>query len=98
MLRQRVTSLLGGGFTVRPDDGDSNADTVDDLLDVDVTSTLNTVPSDDIVRVRYDCPAGTSVTPSSLSCATSNAADPSGLPFPPEIAAQITCELALSVR
>lgn len=96
-VRQRVTSLLGSGFTVRPNDRDTNADTVDDRLEVDVTSTLNTIPSDDTIRVRYDCPAGTSVTPASLSCETSNTADPSGLPFPPEVAAQITCDLALSV-
>src|SRR5262245_22752303 len=96
-VRQRVTSLLGSGFTVRPNDRDTNSDTVDDQLDADVTSTLNSIPSDDTFRVRYDCPAGTPVSPSSLTCLTSNAADPSGLPFPPEIAAQITCQLTLSV-
>jgi hypothetical protein len=96
-VRQRVTSLLGSGFTLRPNDRDTNGDTVDDQLDVDITSTLNSIPSDDTFRVRYDCPAGTPVSPSSLSCMTSNATDPSGLPFPPEVASQITCHLTLSV-
>jgi hypothetical protein len=92
-VRQRATSLLGSGFTVRPNDRDTNADTVDDLLEVDVTSTINIIPSDDTFRVRYDCPPST---PSSLSCVTSNATDPSGLPFAPELAAQITCNLTLA--
>jgi hypothetical protein len=95
-VRQRVTSLLGSGFTVRPNDRDTNADTVDDLLEVDVTSSINIIPSDDTFRVRYDCAQGTPITPSSLSCVTSNATDPSGLPFAPELAAQITCNLTLA--
>jgi hypothetical protein len=96
-VRQRVTSLLGSGFTVRPNDQDTNADTVDDRLEVDVTSTINLIPSDDTLRVRYDCPPSTPIEPSSLTCVTSNATDPSGLPFPPELVEQVTCALTLSV-
>jgi hypothetical protein len=96
-VRQRVTSLLGSGFTVAPRDQDTNADTVDDQLFVQVSSALNSIQPVQLFRARYDCPANTSVTPSSFSCVTSAATNLAGLPFPPELAALVTCEVVLSV-
>jgi hypothetical protein len=96
-VRGRVTSLLGSGFTVSPRDQDTNADTVDDQLLVQVSSALNSVQPGPLFRVRYDCPLGTPITPSNLSCVTSGSTNLAGLPFLPEQAALITCNLTFSV-
>src|SRR5262245_12018981 len=96
-VRQRVTSLLGTGFTVTPRDQDTNADTVDDQLFVQASSTLNSIQPGSLYLALFDCAAGTPVsTPANVSCVLAGAADTSGIPFPPELANQITCSLTLA--
>ena len=96
-VRQRVTNLLGGTFVVQPNDRDTDADTVDDQLAVtNRAPTGGSIQPGSVFRVRYDCAAGTSISASILSCVPSQATDPSGLPFSPELAAQINCNVTLS--
>jgi hypothetical protein len=95
-VRQRVTSLLGSGFTVSPQDRDTNTDTIDDQLFAQISSALNSIQPGSLYRARYDCPMNTSINPTSLSCVLSGATDLSGSPFPPELANQITCSMTLS--
>jgi len=96
-VRQRLTNLAGGGSTMFPVDRDTNADAVDDLLDVTArASVTGSIRSGDVYRVRFDCPAGTQISGSILSCAHSQAAGLDTLPFPPALDALILCRLSLS--
>jgi cysteine-rich repeat protein len=95
-VRARVTSLIPD-FTARPNDRDTNADGVDDLLRVDLTSALSLInaPGEDVARVQFDCPQGTAVQPSDLVCSVAELIDMSGLPLDPSLRAQASCEVTL---
>jgi len=96
-VRQRVTSLLGTGFTVTPRDQDTNTDTVDDQLFVQLSTALNSIQPGSLYRAHFDCPAETPVAaPASVSCVLAGATDLSGIPFAPELAGQVSCSLTLS--
>jgi hypothetical protein len=96
-VRQRVTNLAGAGSQLAPNDRDTDADAVDDRLDVQArastTGSLNPAP---VFRVRFDCPADTAISPGSLSCTHSQSTALDGLPFTPDLAAQIGCVVSLS--
>jgi len=95
-VRQRVTNLMGAGSTVSGiNDRDTNANGVDDALELDARKTTGAVSPGAVFRVLYDCPDGTSVAPGSLSCVLSQATDLSGFPFSPEQAALIGCTITL---
>lgn len=96
-VRQRVTNLIGPGSQVSPNDRDTNANGVDDRLDVQArASTTGSINPGPVFRVRYDCPSGTPISASSLSCSHSQATALDGQPFPPELNALITCSFTLS--
>ena len=96
-VRQSVTNLAGGGSTVAPSDKDTNADQVDDRLDVQArASTTGSIQPAAVFRARFVCAAGSVVTPSSLVCTPSQASGLDGLPFPPELASLISCAVTLS--
>jgi hypothetical protein len=96
-VRQRVTSLAGPGSAVSPNDRDTNADTVDDRLDVTArASTAGSIDPGPVFQARYDCPSGTPISTSMLTCAQSQATGLDGLPFPAELAGLITCSVTVS--
>ena len=95
--RTRVTNLAGGGSTIFPLDRDTNADAVDDRLDVTArASVTGSIRPSNVYRARFDCPAGTHVSPSNLSCLHSEAAGLDTLPFPSQLDSQIACSLSLA--
>jgi cysteine-rich repeat protein len=96
-VRQRVTNLAGAGSQLAPTDRDTNADTVDDRLDVQArASTTGSLNPAAVFRARFDCPADTPISPGAFACAHSQATGLDGLPFAPELAAQIGCVVTLS--
>jgi hypothetical protein len=96
-VRQRVTNLAGPGSSLAPTDKDTNADAVDDRLDVSArASTSGSINPAPVFRARYDCPVGTEISPGSLSCTQSQATALDGSPHPPELAAMIHCTITLS--
>lgn len=96
-VRSRVTSLLSDEFTVSPNDRDTNSDGTDDLLRIDAISALGLLsdPPVPIVRVQFDCPQGTAVQPSDITCSVAELVDSSGLPFDAELRALASCEVTL---
>src|SRR5262249_37185253 len=94
---QRFTSLLPPPIPslVRRDE-DTNSNGVDDQARLEIVRNEGTVAPGPTHRIRFDCPVGTVVMSSSLSCVTSGAVNGAGIPFPPEIANLITCRLQLS--
>jgi hypothetical protein len=96
-VRQRVTNLVGTGSTIGGvRDGDTNANGADDQIQAFVRKTSGSINPGPFYRVRFDCPAGTGVSPSSLGCTQEQATDGAGLPFIPEIANLIGCVFSLS--
>jgi hypothetical protein len=96
-VRQSVTNLAGNGSTVAPSDKDTNADTVDDRLDVLArASTSGSIQPANVFRARFSCAAGSVITPASLVCTPSQAAGLDGLPFTPDLASLISCHFTLS--
>jgi hypothetical protein len=96
-VRQRVTNLVGAGSTIGGvRDSDTNTNGVDDQIQAFVRKTSGSINPGPFYRVRFDCPAGTNVSPSSLSCSQEQATDAAGLPFIPEIANLIGCAFSLS--
>jgi hypothetical protein len=93
----RFTSLLPPpppSLVRRDEDTDTNG--VDDQARLEIVRLEGTVAPGQTHSIRFDCPAGTVVMPSSLSCVTSGAVNAAGIPFPPVIADMITCRLELS--
>ena len=96
-VRARVTNLAGAGSTLSGiNDRDLNTDTVDETLDADSRKTTGSLSPGPLFRVLYDCPNGTPIPPSAITCVLSQATDLSGFPFPPAQAALIGCTVALS--
>jgi hypothetical protein len=96
-VRQRVTSLVGPGSAASPNDRDTNGDTVDDRLDVTVrAATSGSVNPGPAFQARFDCPSGTLISASSMTCSHSQATALDGTPHPPELASQITCSINVS--
>ncbi len=96
-VRQRVTNLAGSGSSVSPNDMDTNGNAVDDLLDVQArASATGSIDPGPVFRVRFDCPAGNVVPASALACTRADATALDGLPFPPELASQITCSVSVA--
>ena len=98
-VRQRITNLGGAQWTPAPNDRDTNANGVDDQLQVRVTaSTTGSVQPTSIFRARYDCAggAGTVIQASSIPCILTEATGLDGLPFPPELASQIHCNISVA--
>ena len=80
-----------------PNDRDVDSNGVDDLLEVRAqAATGGSVQPGPVFRARYDCPSGTSVPASAVTCMPAQAAGLDGLPFDPALAAQISCTLALA--
>jgi len=95
-VRQRVTNLAGGGSSLTPSDRDTNSDGADDQFQVTARKTQGSLDPGPVVRVRFDCPAGTSVSPASFPCTKEQATDLSGAPFAPALADLINCSITLS--
>ena len=96
-VRARFTNLIGAAnYRLVPSDLDTNTDGRDDRGRSLVTAnTSEPIPSAPILRIRFDCPAGTTVQPSQFACRPTELADTAGQPFPPSVAAQVSCALAL---
>ncbi len=95
--RARFSSLIGTNYRFVASDLDSNADGRDDRGRTLVTAnTSEPIPSAPIERVRFDCPAGTVVTPPQFACRPVDMADSSGQLFPPPVAGLITCTLSFA--
>jgi hypothetical protein len=79
----RLTSLTGvnGGFLIGQD-VDTNADSVEDTLDVLYGVTGTTFPAGDFVRVLFDCTVGSPVSPSNFQCVVNSASDQVGNDVP----------------
>jgi hypothetical protein len=96
--RARFTNLIGSNYRFIPQDLDSNADGTDDRGRTLVTANTSIeIPSAPIERIRFDCLAGTMVQTAQFACRPVDLSDSSGMLFPPEVAAQITCALEFSV-
>jgi hypothetical protein len=95
-VRARVTNLAGTGSSLSISDKDTNADTVDDQFQATARKTQGSLDPGPVFRVRFDCPAGTNVSPASFPCTQEQATDLSGLPFVPELASLIKCVVTLS--
>jgi hypothetical protein len=95
--RARFTNLIGTNYRFVASDIDSNADGRDDRGRTLVTAnTAEPIPSAAIERVRFDCPAGTVLTPAQFACRPVDTADSSGQLFPPPVAALIGCSLSFT--
>jgi hypothetical protein len=101
-VRQRVTSLLGAGFTVQVttlgDHDSDDPDTVEDTLEVRATSTTNSIRPGNVARTRFDCPggAGTVIPPTALGCSFLQVGALDGNPMPLQLVALITCSVSLA--
>jgi len=97
MVRARVTNLAGTGSSISGImDKDTNTDTVDDQIQASVRKTSGSIDPGPVYRVRFDCPAGTSIATSQFTCSHEQATDLSGSPFVPELANLIGCVVTLS--
>jgi len=95
--RARFTNLIGTNYRFIASDLDSDANGQDDRGRSLVTAnTSEPIPSAPIERVRFDCPAGTTVQPSQFTCRPTELADSAGQLFPPDVAAQVSCTLAFA--
>lgn len=97
-VRTRVTPVAGSGTSLNGwNDHDTNSNAVDDVIEVNAVRPSSPLGPGPIIRVRFDCPLGTVVPPSSLSCFHSGATDNAGNPIPPAVeAAEVSCSLALA--
>jgi hypothetical protein len=97
-VRQRVTNQAGSGTSINGwNDHDTNANGVDDVIEVNAIRPSAPLGPGPIIRVRFDCPIGTVVSPSSLSCFHNGAIDAAGNPVPPAVEAQeVSCSLELA--
>jgi hypothetical protein len=94
-VRARVTNLAAPATLSNISDNDTNANGVDDALELNARRTDGgSLSPGPIFSVRYDCPLGNM--PSAPGCVLSQATDLAGLPFPPAQAALIGCQVALS--
>ena len=74
----RVTDLANRGiFTVNDHDTSRDPDSIDDTLTVGYVSSSQ-LPPGDLVRVRFDCPAGTPLVPRDFDCVIGDASDSQG--------------------
>ena len=95
--RARFTNLIGSNYRFVPSDIDSDGNLVDDRGRTLVTAnTAEAIPSAAIERVRFDCPSGRVVQPAQLACRPTGLADSSGQPFPPGVAALVSCSLSFA--
>jgi len=95
-VRMRVTNLAGAGSSLSVSDRDTNTDGVDDLFQVTARKTQGSLEPAPVFRVRFDCPIGTNVSPSSFPCTHEQATDLSGLPLAPQLANLISCVVTLT--
>jgi hypothetical protein len=95
-VRARVTKLdttstIQGSSIM---DNDTNANGLDDALELNALDTNSPLGPGPIFSLRYDCPLGQAISPSAVSCVLSQLTDASGNPHPqPQL---IGCTLALS--
>jgi hypothetical protein len=95
-VRQRVTNLAGTGSSIASiGDRDTNTNGVDDQLQAAARKTQGSLDPGPVYRARFDCAAGTIVSPTAFTCAHEQSTDLSGFPFAPEQASQIKCVAAL---
>ena len=96
-VRQSVTNLAGAGSSVSSiADRDTNTNGVDDQLQAAARKTQGSLDPGPVFRARFNCAAGTNVSPNAFSCQQEQATDLSGFPFLPELANQIKCVVALA--
>jgi hypothetical protein len=96
--RARFTNLIGSNYRFIPQDLDTDSDGVDDRGRTLVTANTSLeIPAAPIERIRFDCLADTVVETSQFACRPVDLSDASGMLFPPEVAAQITCALDFAV-
>jgi hypothetical protein len=97
-VRQRVTNLAGTGSSINGwNDHDTNANGVDDVIELNSTRSSAQLGPGQIFRVRFDCPSGTPIAASSLGCFHSGATDASGSPISPTVeAAEVSCSFVLA--
>lgn len=94
-VRARVTNLATPATLSNISDNDTNANAVDDALELNARRTDGgSISPGQVFSVRYDCPLGNMS--SAPGCVLSQATDLAGLPFPPGQAALIGCTIALS--
>jgi len=92
-VRARVTDLTGAGGFPGVNDSDSNGDGVDDTL-VYLYAVADAIPLGPLVKVRFDCPAGTMVFPAELPCNIGDASDSFGNSLDPSVWPRCTLTLA----
>ena len=86
-LRGRLTTLLGPEYHVTPV-GESGSERV---IRLSLTTPELEFPTQDAFMLRFDCPAGSVVRSSDITCKTDKVADGSGLPMPETLARQVRC-------
>lgn len=98
-VRQRLTNLIGtADYRVLITDDDTDGDRVDDRARTLVTAnTQREIPPREIHRIRFDCPRGTVITAADLVCSLDQLADSAGQLMAPDVAALVSCRLALTV-
>jgi hypothetical protein len=85
-LRSRLTSLLSSEYRVAPTKPE-RAGTVR----VALTTSETGIPPGNAFKLRFDCPNGSPVRPSDLTCTTGEVVDAAGLPMPDTLARQVRC-------
>ena len=98
-VRARLTNLIGTtDYRLSIVDRDTDGNLVDDQARTLVSATRQKeIPSKEIHRLRFDCPAGTVVQATDFPCAIVQPSDSAGQLFPPAQAAQISCAVDLAV-
>jgi cysteine-rich repeat protein len=100
-VRERVMSLLPEDINFRvfaPDgDHDTNNDGVDDEILTQATTALGEINPGPFMTVQFDCAPGTSIRPADFVCSIppEGLSDAAGLPFAPELIAQVSCVVTL---
>jgi hypothetical protein len=84
-LRPRLTSLLPQGAKVGPPTLKGNR------LRIPMTTAEQGVQPANAFTMRFDCPAGSRVPPSSLSCTTTEVVGASGQPLDDALAHEVRC-------
>jgi len=89
-LHERVTSLLGPEFHITPVPKSGG----DRSIRFSLTTPEPELPPQDVFKLRFDCPTGSRIRPSDVTCTTDKVADGSGLPMPESLARQVRCTVS----
>jgi hypothetical protein len=85
-LHKRMTNLMPPEYRIAPSKLPESR-----KLRFALTTTEPGIPPQDALKVRFDCPAGSRIRSSDLTCRTDQVVDASGLPMADTLGRQVRC-------